>query len=751
MEKIDYQRVLDCLSAADCTRSMWIQVGMALKHEGCDFSMWDRWSAADPRPGQYPGSEYCWKRWNEFGGGSGQPVTGATIVQYARDYGRDPFEKRAAENEFFDWDDDIYSDGIILDDDDLKKMQVPFRASKRESFQIIDYLEACFKPDEHPNIITNSMTDERGKIVPHGCGIVTMNAERYISDIRKRADRDEWFDETFGSYDHAGGVWIRVNPVVGSLEEGQYGIADRHITSYNNALIECDTISLEDQMRLIKELKIPYKALVYSGGKSIHAIVRVDALSIADYKERVRWLFDWCKAHGLPVDTQNCNPSRLTRLPGCDRGERKQFLIETNPDPMSFDEFRAMAKVEEDAAKLEVVSFAESCKNPLPLADPLIDGVLRKGHKMLISGPSKAGKSFALIALMIAVAEGKDWMGYPCETGQVMYLNLEIDRPSFEKRVRDVYQAKEWPMEHPDHIDIINLRGMGEPLDTLTPKLEARLKQKKYDLVIIDPIYKVITGDENSAGDMGKFCNLFDRIAKAGGCAVAYCHHHSKGGQAHKSAIDRASGSGVFARDPDAIVDMTEIGFTDLAREETKARMIEHVTDQWLQRSGQREKLEKVHPDWLSDRIRKQELVRDGLDHMGQSERLEEYQKEMDQAESLGGKPAYRISMTLREFASPDDRNVFFDYPVHIPDPTGYLGGMFLQGDSSIEAAREAKKDKTAKRNDEKRTWIDKQTLPVSVADMAEKFDVHPKTIRRWVKEQEDLACDDGNIYRKES
>jgi RecA-family ATPase len=40
------------------------------------------------------------------------------------------------------------------------------------------------------------------------------------------------------------------------------------------------------------------------------------------------------------------------------------------------------------------------------VAPVLIDGVLRQGHKMIISAPSKAGKSFALMELAIAIAEG---------------------------------------------------------------------------------------------------------------------------------------------------------------------------------------------------------------------------------------------------------------------------------------------------------------------------------------------------------
>ena len=71
--------------------------------------------------------------------------------------------------------------------------------------------------------------------------------------------------------------------------------------------------------------------------------------------------------------------------------------------------------------------------------------------------------------------------------------------------------------------------------------------------------YKVITGDENSADQMAAFCNQFDKVADGLGCAVIYCHHHSKGAQGGKRSMDRASGSGVFARDPDALLDLSLI------------------------------------------------------------------------------------------------------------------------------------------------------------------------------------------------
>ena len=49
---------------------------------------------------------------------------------------------------------------------------------------------------------------------------------------------------------------------------------------------------------------------------------------------------------------------------------------------------------------------------------------------------------------------------------------------------------------HDENIVIWNLRGHALPLDRLAPLLIRRMKGEAFSAVIIDPIYKVITGDE---------------------------------------------------------------------------------------------------------------------------------------------------------------------------------------------------------------------------------------------------------------
>jgi len=251
--------------------------------------------------------------------------------------------------------------------------------------------------------------------------------------------------------------------------------------------------------------------MVYSGGKSVHAIVKVDAANYDEYRKRVDYLYNICRKNGLEIDVQNRNPSRLSRMPGVTRKDKKQFLVDTNIGKSSFAEWQTWIESINDNLP-EPESLRDFWNNLPPLAPPLIENVLRKGHKMLLAGPSKAGKSFALIE--------------HCSQGRVLYVNLELDAASCLHRFKDVYTELGWEARSLSNIDIWNLRGKSLPMDKLAPKLIRRAVKQEYTAIIIDPIYKVITGDENSAEQMAHFCNQFDRIATELNCSVIYCHHH---------------------------------------------------------------------------------------------------------------------------------------------------------------------------------------------------------------------------------
>ena len=564
MNDYNLTEILEYIDPSTCSYQEWINVGMALKHEGYTVSDWDMWSMKDVN--RYHSGE-CAKKWATFQGSSA-PVTAGTIIQMAKENGYH-YENVSAE---LDWDSEIGSKDelVVVDRNWLERSEIHIPEQWNPTEQIITYLETLFEPDENVGYVTESWEHD-GKFLPSK-GCYDRTAGQLMKELYQcKGD----IGSVLGDYNSEVGAWIRFNPLDGK------GVKNENVTEFRYALVESDTMDISAQKAIITELELPVAALVYSGKKSLHAIVKIDASTYEEYKKRVDYLYNVCNKNGLKLDIQNRNPSRLSRMPGVMRNGKKQYLLDTNIGKENWNEWREwIESVNDDLPDPE--SMADVWDNLPELAPPLIDGVLRQGHKMLIAGPSKAGKSYALIELCCAIAEGKKWLEWNCTQGRVMYVNLELDRASCLHRFKDVYTALGIAPDNLSNIDIWNLRGRSVPMDKLAPKLIRRASKKNYIAIIIDPIYKVITGDENSADQMAHFCNQFDKVCTELGCAVIYCHHHSKGAQGGKRSMDRASGSGVFARDPDALIDLVELELNDDILKQEKNKAVCKVCEGWL-------------------------------------------------------------------------------------------------------------------------------------------------------------------------
>lgn len=549
MEKFDLVPLLDYIDP-DYSYERWVQVGMALQSEGYSCAVWDEWSS---KGAKYHEGE-CLKKWPTFKEETETPVTGATITQLAKEGG---WKGNSGGGKLPFWGFMIPESAILgpdlVEPDDFKIPDDEWKPCD----DAINYLSALFKPDEYVGLVLHSYQDKDHKWKP----IENGNEKRTAGELIESLKRYKRVDMSLGSLQNeAAGGWIRINPL-----DGQ-GAKNSNVTDYRFALVESDNMPLGKQLALIKHMELPCAAIVYSGGKSVHAIVHVDANTIAEYRERVQKLYDICNKNGFKVDTQNKNPSRMSRLPGVTRNGVKQFLVGTHVGQKNWDAWIQWLEEQNDTLppfdNLETV-----LEDPPPLSPVLIEGALRMGHKAILTGPSKAGKSFLLMQAAVAIANGKRWLQWQCHKGRVLYVNLEIDRASCINRFQKIYE--ELGLETADcaeSIDIWNLRGKAVPMDKLAPIIVRRAKGQGYAITIIDPIYKVITGDENAASDMAYFGNQFDLICTEVGCAVLYCHHHSKGAQGMKKASDRGSGSGVFARDADLIIDATEIVLTEEQR-----------------------------------------------------------------------------------------------------------------------------------------------------------------------------------------
>ena len=750
MEENNLLELLSYIPPDSLSYTEWVNVGMALKHEGYTANDWDEWSRNDVR---YHAGE-CFMKWDSFQGTS-SPVTGGTIYHMALENGYVPSSSYDDGRGALGWEDSIkYDNDYKLIDKsyiDGKEFKTPTNEQWNPVQEIVRYLDTLFESDDIVAYATESYekrdeaTGEVEKYLPKK-GAYDRTAGELIDKLLRCNGN---INEVLGDYNDQAGAWVRFNPMDGK------GVKNENVAQFRYALVESDNMDLEKQNAIVRELQLPIATLVYSGSKSIHAIVRVEAANKEEYKKRVDYLYKICKKNGLNVDEQNKNPSRLSRLPGFMRGNKKQFIIDTNIGYASWDEwYQYIEDLNDELPDPEQLS---DCWEDMPtLAPELIKGVLRQGHKMLIAGPSKAGKSFALINMSISIAEGYPWFGWECAKGKVLYVNLELDRASCLHRFKDVYQALGIQPLNLKNIDIWNLRGKTVPMDKLAPKLIRRAHNKGYIAVIIDPIYKVLTGDENSADQMAHFTNQFDKVATELGSSVIYCHHHSKGAQGGKKSMDRASGSGVFARDPDALIDLVELELTEEIRGQLTNERVNHIIKDAILQMNKPYYDNYVTLDDLNNVYQMKQHLEKAVPNIKDRYPINEFINQ--QTARIENTTAWRVDGTLREFAKFKPRDVWFNYPIHTVDGTGILSDIQLDDnspswkknfDKSSKRQTPEEREEAAKKSFETAyNLLDDGLSPVKLSDMCDYFGRKHKTIRRKAKEHGGFVVRGDYVYR---
>jgi hypothetical protein len=287
--------------------------------------------------------------------------------------------------------------------------------------------------------------------------------------------------------------------------------------------------------------------------------------------------------------------------------------------------------------------------------------------------------------LAYAVATGTDWMGFKCHEGTVCYVDTELDPKSLFVRLDRIRSQLGLHDSH-GNIKAMSLRGKTIDAETLVNTITDAYGDQPPALVIIDSIYSIETGDENNAGDMRGMMMQLGRLASLGS-AIGFAHHHAKGNAGTRNVIDRGSGSGVFGRFVDAMVDLTP-----------------------------------VEPD----------------------------KEQRDMLDARYGERAVpmRMSFVLREFADPGTRNVVFDYPLIREVDGDFMDDAPEQG--TAEAARRKGGESNRRRNDHRWGSIDEALgravnqcyldgVPATRKNVAERATIDGKpvtkdNIMRWTR-----------------
>lgn len=158
-------------------------------------------------------------------------------------------------------------------------------------------------------------------------------------------------------------------------------------------------------------------------------------------------------------------------------------------------------------------------------------GLLYAQTKMVIYGRYKALKSMLGLDLAFSLASGQDWIGFstPAEGTKVMYLQLEIPYGLLRRRLEKTWNHRqteqpilEQPMFWTQHVLKLDQQA-GFNL------LEHFIKKHKPSVLVIDPLYKVISGNILAAIDVQRVIDQVDALIGRYDISVIIISHTRKG------------------------------------------------------------------------------------------------------------------------------------------------------------------------------------------------------------------------------
>ncbi len=196
--------------------------------------------------------------------------------------------------------------GFRCDECDLWHVS-PWRPLEDPAFDALPILAGLFYGDELVNVCAE-----------HGVGTTKT--------------RDDWmrFVRDHGAPSGSIGCMFRPNPVSGTPTGEKGGWTDNDVTAHRFTVLESDLLPLELQLAVIARLPLPIAAIIFSGGKSYHALVRVSAPDALAYRRDAGRMLTLLRTLGF--DPQTGNSSRMSRLPGAVRSDQQQRLIYLAPD-----------------------------------------------------------------------------------------------------------------------------------------------------------------------------------------------------------------------------------------------------------------------------------------------------------------------------------------------------------------------------------------------------------------------------------
>ena len=294
------------------TYNEWLKVCFVLKAAGYDRNAVNEWCGAE---------EFDVARWNGMNPSTTIECARAQIFKLAKKNGYQlPQAKNKNTNYKIKW----YTYDIM---DPITINNAVSNAQK--------VLDLIFRNDSSIYICNGK--EQKGKMLPDSSSIVVTSKTKLNSHALKDLLQ---FDK---------GMYVQLNDIDSiafnnyKKEKPSGSILSEHITSWKYAYIEADPAVDEEitdfitrSKNKLEKLDLPWICHLFSGKKSIHTIIQLDATSLDEWKNRRAYVHNYLMKSGYVIDTACKNPNRWERFWCAGRNGAAQYVMAINDRPCSF-------------------------------------------------------------------------------------------------------------------------------------------------------------------------------------------------------------------------------------------------------------------------------------------------------------------------------------------------------------------------------------------------------------------------------
>jgi len=181
----------------------------------------------------------------------------------------------------------------------------------------------------------------------------------------------------------------------------------------------------------------------------------------------------------------------------------------------------------EPVAAIDALDLLEAS---FPDRSPLIQGVIEQGTVTVLGGAPKTTKSLLVQEMALAMVTGTKWEQMATARARVLIIQSEMPARKVKERLIALLRETGLALDR-GQLMYVNDRSLRLDTEEGQARIVDHIERVRPDLLVCDPLARMMTGDENSGQAMNTVIAFLDSLVQSYGIAVLLVHHTGKSAQ----------------------------------------------------------------------------------------------------------------------------------------------------------------------------------------------------------------------------